>query len=205
MIMFTGIVAATGTLRSKEPLEGDYRMRFDVPPRLMQGCTDGDSICVSGACLTMLSPDETGFSADLSVETLEKTRLGQLEPGDAVNLELALRVSDRLGGHLVTGHVDGFATLKSRQPDGRSERFEFETGSGLARYVAPKGSVCLDGVSLTVNEVNGAAFSVCIIPHTLEVTTLGRLAAGDRVNVEIDLLARYLERLSTYGAENGPE
>jgi len=203
--MFTGIVAAMGSLRTKEPLEGDYRMRFDVPAPLMQGCSSGDSICVSGACLTMLAPDETGFSADLSVETLEKTRLGRLEPGDPVNLELALRASDRLGGHLVTGHVDGYASLKSRMQDGRSERFVFETGPGLARYVAPKGSVCLDGVSLTVNDVDGREFSVCIIPHTLEVTTLGLLAEGDKVNLEIDLLARYLERLNTYGAGTSPD
>jgi len=196
--MFTGIVAITGKLNSRDPRGGDFRMRFGVPVKLMRGCASGDSICVSGVCLTMLEPDDSGFCADLSVETLDKTCLGQLEEGDPVNLELALGASDRLGGHLVSGHVDGLAQLISRTPDARSERFWFEVPPDLARYVAPKGSVCLDGVSLTVNEVDGRRFSVCIIPHTLTVTTLGLLATGDKVNLEIDQIARYLERLNTY-------
>jgi riboflavin synthase len=147
----------------------------------------------------MLDPDATGFSADVSVETLDLTSLGSRQPGDKVNLELALRASDRLGGHLVSGHVDGLAKLISRTTDARSERFLFETEHKLARFIAPKGSVCLDGVSLTVNIVEDNRFSICIIPHTLEVTTLGGLTVGQSVNLEVDLIARYLERLNQYG------
>jgi len=197
--MFTGIVAATGKLQSRKSFDGDLRIRFDVPPELMVGSGVGDSISISGVCLTMLEPDETGFSADLSVETLDKTSLGSRRSGDEVNLELALRASDRLGGHLVSGHVDGLATLLSRTVDARSERFFFETDRKLARYIAPKGSACLDGVSLTVNEVDDNRFSICIIPHTLTVTTLGGLKVGDSVNLEVDLIARYLDRLNQYG------
>lgn len=196
--MFTGIVATMGTLQSRQSLDGDLRIRFEVPAFLMEGSRIGDSISVSGVCLTMLDPDETGFSADLSVETLDLTSLGDRNSGDRVNLELALRASDRLGGHLVSGHVDGLAKLVSRSVDARSERFLFETEQNLARFIAPKGSVCLDGVSLTVNIVEDNRFSICIIPHTLEVTTLGSLAAGQSVNLEVDLIARYLERLSQY-------
>jgi len=197
--MFTGIVAATGNLQSIESHDGDLRIRFDVPPELMAGSNIGDSISVSGVCLTMLEPDATGFSADVSVETLDKTSLGNRKVGDRVNLELAMRVSDRLGGHLVSGHVDGLAKLISRTEDARSERFLFETDHELARYIAPKGSVCLDGVSLTVNEVDDNRFSICIIPHTLIVTTLGDLVIGKSVNLEVDLIARYLDRLNQYG------
>lgn len=197
--MFTGIVAATGKLQSIESCDGDLHIRFDVPPDLMAGSHIGDSISISGVCLTMLEPDATGFSADLSVETLDKTSLGKREVGDSVNLELAMRASDRLGGHLVSGHVDGLARLISRTGDARSERFLFETDRKLARYIAPKGSACLDGVSLTVNEVDDNRFSICIIPHTLAVTTLGDLLAGEAVNLEVDLIARYLDRLNQYG------
>ena len=197
--MFTGIVAATGKLQSRESYGGDLRIRFEVPSELMADSKIGDSISISGCCLTMLEPDATGFSADLSVETLDKTSLGDRRDGDSVNLELAMRASDRLGGHLVSGHVDGLATLVSRTADARSERFVFETDRSLARYIAPKGSACLDGVSLTVNEVDDNRFSICIIPHTLTVTTLGGLAAGEKVNLEVDLIARYLDRLNQYG------
>ena len=203
--MFTGIVATTGELLSRESYDDDLRFRFEVPAALMAGCTTGDSISISGVCLTMLEPDATGFSADLSVETLDKTSLGNRRPGDSVNLELAMRVSDRLGGHMVSGHVDGLATLLSRIEDGRSERFLFETDRSLARFIASKGSVCLDGVSLTVNDVDDNRFSICIIPHTLAVTTLGELAAGQAVNLEVDLIARYLDRLNQYDHSDGNE
>ena len=197
--MFTGIVAATGKILTRESFGGDLRIRFEVPPALMADSKIGDSISISGVCLTMLEPDATGFSADLSAETLDKTSLGQRRPGDRVNLELAMRATDRFGGHIVSGHVDGLASLVSRRVDARSERFMFETDRSLARYIAPKGSVSLDGVSLTVNEVDGNRFSICLIPHTLEVTTLGELASGDVVNLEVDLIARYLDRLNQYG------
>ena len=202
--MFTGIVAATGKMLSRDSYDGDLRIRFEVPPELMAGCKIGDSISISGVCLTMLEPDATGFSADLSVETLDKTSLGNRRPGDKVNLELAMRASDRLGGHMVSGHVDGLARLVSRTEDGRSERFLFETDRSLARFIASKGSASLDGVSLTVNDVDDNRFSICIIPHTLTVTTLGSLLEDEVVNLEVDLIARYLDRLNQYGnPENG--
>ena len=194
--MFTGIVTAKGILERKTDLGGDCRLKISCPDMNLEGARPGDSICVSGTCLTMLDPDGHGFSADVSQETLTLTTLGTLGEGQSVNLELALAAGDRLGGHLVTGHVDGMAHLVSRHPDARAERLEFQVPPSLARYVARKGSVCLDGVSLTVNEVDGCNFSVCLIPHTLEITTLGDLQSGDPVNLEVDLVARYLERLN---------
>lgn len=202
--MFTGIVTSKGMVRSRTATGGDCRLTIDCGALSLEGCRSGDSICVSGACLTMLEPspqpepDSGGwrFQADVSQETLGLTTLGRLREGQAVNLELALQAHDRLGGHLVTGHVDGMAALVSRRPDARAERLEFEVPAALARYLARKGSVCLDGVSLTVNDVDGCRFGVCLIPHTLEVTTLGELRPGGLVNLEVDLIARYLERLA---------
>ncbi|MEE4173269.1 MAG: riboflavin synthase [Xanthomonadales bacterium] len=200
--MFTGIVTHRGRLVAVEPSGVDQRMTFDVETggsksAALADAAEGDSMSVSGACLTMLGIDASQgrFSADVSTETLEKTILGGLEPGDPVNLEPALRAADRLGGHLVSGHVDGVGHVVERSPDGRSERWLFEVPESLARYIAVKGSICIDGVSLTVNEVEANRFGVCIIPHTLEVTTLGRLQPGSAVNIEVDMIARYLERL----------
>lgn len=200
--MFTGIVTAKGTLLDRTPLGGDYRLRFSCPAMQLDTARAGDSICVSGVCLTMLEPDAKGFAADVSPETLALTTLGELQAGDTVNLELALALGDRLGGHLVSGHVDGLARLVGRHSDARAERLEFEVPAKLAPYVARKGSVCLDGVSLTVNDVDRRRFSVCLIPHTLEITTLGELAPGDRVNFEVDLIARYVERLAEAATES---
>jgi riboflavin synthase len=193
--MFTGIVESTGILQQIIRIGGDCRLRVTCAELNLGAARPGDSISVSGACLTMLEPDESGFYADVSQETLSLTTLGKLEEGQPVNLELAMGLEARLGGHLVTGHVDGKARLLSRREDARAERFEFDVPVHLARYIAKKGSACIDGVSLTVNEVNGTAFSVCLIPHTLEITTLGNLSPGDEVNLEVDLIARYLERL----------
>lgn len=193
--MFTGIVESMGTLVSKTDVGGDCRLVIDTGDLSLAGCGTGDSISISGACLTMLDPDEHRFTADVSQETLSLTILGKLDEGANVNLELAMGLHDRMGGHLVTGHVDGMARLVSRHEDARAERFEFEVPASLAKYVARKGSVCLDGVSLTVNEVDGSHFSVCLIPHTMEITTLGQLQPGDKINLEVDLIARYLERL----------
>jgi riboflavin synthase len=197
--MFTGIVTHRGRLAAVEPSGVDQRMTFELEAAALRDAAEGDSMCVSGACLTMLDIDAVAgrFSADVSAETLEKTILGALAPGDPVNLEPALRAADRLGGHLVSGHVDGVGHLVERRPDGRAERFRFEVPAELARYIAAKGSVCIDGVSLTVNDVEAKRFGVCIIPHTLEVTTLGRLEPGSAVNIEVDMIARYLERLMT--------
>lgn len=193
--MFTGIVETMGTLVEKTDIGGDCRLVIDTGELSLEGCSTGDSISVSGACLTMLEPETNRFRADVSVETLDLTILGRVAEGQNVNLELAMGVHDRMGGHLVTGHVDGLARLVSRHEDARAERFEFEVPVPLAKYVARKGSVCLDGVSLTVNEVAGRQFSVCLIPHTMAITTLGQLQPGDEVNLEVDLIARYLERL----------
>ncbi|MGD8681554.1 MAG: riboflavin synthase [Lysobacterales bacterium] len=202
--MFTGIVSTTGILRERVETGGDCRLVIESGLDSLRRAKPGDSICVSGACLTMLDPGPAGFSADVSQETLSLTTLGRLAVGQRVNLEPALGLEDPLGGHLVTGHVDGLATLLERRPDGRAERFDFEVPDALAKYVARKGSVCLDGVSLTVNAVEHNRFSVCLIPHTLEVTTLGSLRPGDPVNLEVDLVARYVERL--LGAEDtGPD
>jgi riboflavin synthase len=185
---------------------GDIRFLIDAGGLDLSGCSAGDSIAVSGACLTMLQPGGGSFGADVSAETLALTTLGSLQAGKRVNLELALTLVDRLGGHLVTGHVDGVARLVSRHADGRAERFGFEVPAGLEKYVARKGSVCVDGVSLTVNDVSDHAFSVCLIPHTLTSTTLDELLPGGRVNIEIDLLARYVERLGAAGeATASPE
>jgi len=196
--MFTGIVISTGQIREKTPVGGDARLRIVAEDMDFSGSREGDSISVSGACLTMLEPHQNGFSADVSAETLQVTTLGSISAGQSVNLEPAMTLSDQLGGHLVTGHVDGIAQLTGRVQDGRAERFEFELPPGLEKYVARKGSVCVDGVSLTVNEVSGNRFSVCLIPHTLDRTTLGGLKLGSKVNIEVDLIARYLERLALY-------
>jgi riboflavin synthase len=194
--MFTGIVQAIGRIRALHPRQGDLELDI-VPGDLdLSGSRVGDSVAVSGVCLTIVRLTNGGFVADVSRETLACTTLGDAAAGAAVNLELALRAGEPLGGHLVAGHVDGVGRLVSRREDGRSWRFEFEIPGTLARYVAPKGSICIDGVSLTVNEVEAARFGVNLIPHTLTVTTLGALQPGGRVNVEVDLLARYLERLA---------
>lgn len=199
--MFTGIVMARGRIREVEELGGDHRLHVDSGGLDLAGSHEGDSIAVAGVCLTMLEPRADGFAADVSAETLALTTLGQAAVGRAVNLEPALTLNQPLGGHLVTGHVDGLARLAGREQDGRAERFSFEVPAELARYVARKGSICIDGVSLTVNTVDRRVFSVCLIPHTLEVTTLGALAPGDEVNLEVDLLARYVERLGQQPGE----
>ena len=193
--MFTGIIQATGTVTEIQPADQGVRLRIRCPELQPARWQPGDSVAVSGCCLTALDLDAETFSADLSAETLSRTSLGAVGEGDAVNLEPALAVGDRLGGHLVTGHVDGLAQVVRIQPAGDSRVVAFRVPDELARFVAEKGSVTLDGVSLTVNRVSGAEFEVNLIPHTWQVTTLGALAPGARVNLEIDLLARYLDRL----------
>lgn len=193
--MFTGIIQAVGQVAAIEPRGGDVRLRIVAPGWSFADVGEGDSIAVAGVCLTALDLAADGFAADVSVETLNLTTLGGLAPGDGVNLEKALRLSDRLGGHLVSGHVDGVGRVLDVAADARSQRWTFEAPAALARYVAAKGSICIDGVSLTVNDVDGARFGVNLIPHTQTVTTFGARRAGDAVNLEVDLLARYLERL----------
>ncbi|SEQ99929.1 riboflavin synthase alpha chain [Solimonas aquatica] len=192
--MFTGIIEALGQIESVENHGGDRRMVFAAPGYL-RGVRMGDSIAVNGVCLTAIAFDENRFTADLSGETLSATTAGGWQAGRRVNLERALTPDKPLGGHLVSGHVDGVGQLVERHEEDRSTRMVFEVQAALARYVARKGSICIDGISLTVNEVDGRRFGVNIIPHTLTHTTLGGLKAGDAVNLEVDLIARYLERL----------
>jgi riboflavin synthase len=193
--MFTGIVQAVGTVVALTPRGGDVELVVDTGALGLGDAALGDSIAVGGACLTATRFEGTRFAADVSNETLAKTTLGRLREGSRVNLEKALRAGQALGGHYVTGHVDGVGRVIAAHDDGRSWRVTFEVPAELARYVAPKGSVTIEGVSLTVNEVDGARFGVNLIPHTREVTTLGLLQPGDPVNVEIDIIARYVERL----------
>ena len=193
--MFTGIVQDMGRIAALQAQGGDLRLTIEVSRLSLADARTGDSIAVSGVCLTALELTSKTFSADVSNETLSLTTLGQLRSGDQVNLEPALRAGDALGGHLVSGHVDGLAEVLSVQGDARSQRVRFRVPAALSRYVARKGSVAIDGVSLTVNEVDGDVFGVNLIPHTWEVTTLGTLAPGRRVNLEIDQVARYVERL----------
>jgi riboflavin synthase len=200
--MFTGIVQEIGVIRRSETRTGspgaeDRRMEIGYTAISRDRLNVGDSICVDGVCLTVAHVTSTSFEADVSGETLRVTTLGDKPAGARVNLEPALRAGDSLGGHWVSGHVDGIAEVLTAARDGRSLQVEFAVPKPLARYIARKGSVTLDGVSLTVNAVEGLKFAVNLIPHTLEVTTLGALAAGTRVNLEIDLLARYVERLTS--------
>lgn len=203
--MFTGIIQAIGHLASSEVRGGDRRMIFEAGSLGLDDVGTGDSIAVAGVCLTALDITADRFSADVSLETLRLTTLGALEPGAAVNLEKALRLSDRLGGHLVSGHVDGLGRVVDIQADARSQRWTFEVPATLARYIAGKGSICIDGVSLTVNDVEGLRFGVNLIPHTQEATTFSQRRVGDAVNIEVDRMARYAERLIEFrDAETQP-
>lgn len=193
--MFTGIIQSVGRIAWLEPRGGDLRLHVDTANLDLADVQLGDSIAVSGVCLTAVTLEARGFSADVSNETLSLTTLGGLKAGDPVNLEKALRLADRLGGHLVSGHVDGLGKVVSIAPDGRSQRWTFEVPANLARYIAAKGSVCIDGTSLTVNEVAGHRFGVNLIPHTVEHTAFHAKRAGDVVNIEVDVIARYVERL----------
>jgi riboflavin synthase len=194
--MFTGIVMAVGRLRAAEQLAGDTRLLIDAGPLSLTGTAVGDSIAVNGVCLTVTRLEETAFAADVSRETLGLTTLGDLRVGTPLNLETALRAGDPLGGHYVSGHVDGVAHVIARADDARSVRVEFELPPGLGRYVVRKGSICIDGVSLTVNEIDGRRFGVNLVPHTLAVTTAHGWRVRTRVNCEVDMIARYLERLA---------
>ncbi len=194
--MFSGIVAATGRILSVAPLADGVRLAVDVGTLDLSDVQLGDSIANSGVCLTVVARDGNTVSFDVSRETLNCT-VGLDAPG-AVNLEKALRLADRLGGHLVTGHVDGIGTVQKFEPLGESHELVIRAPAALAGYIARKGSITIDGVSLTVNRVDGRDFSINLIPHTVEVTTLKRLAAGSTVNLEIDLIARYVERMQAW-------
>ena len=193
--MFTGIVQDVGRVLAREPRGGDVRLTIGCERLDLASARVGDSLCVQGCCLTAIELGAKRFTADVSRETLALTTLGDLEPGAAVNLEPALRAGDPLGGHLVSGHIDGVGRVTALESEARSQRLTIAAPGGLARYLAQKGSVAIDGVSLTINSVEGASFGVNIIPHTQSATTLGRLAVGARVNLEVDQIARYVARL----------
>ena len=203
--MFTGIIQSVGHILDLKQKGGDIELRVEVGKLELQDVDLGDSIAVNGVCLTAIKLGKNSFSADVSRETLSLTSLGGLSKGSPVNLEKALTLQTRLGGHLVSGHVDGLATIESRHSDGRSERFRLQAPTELAKYIAEKGSVTIDGVSLTVNKVEGTAFEFNIVPHTLLETIIGHYQVGTKVNLEVDVVARYLERLlqGDHAANNG--
>jgi len=203
--MFTGIIQATGTIAALQRRGSDARLQVATGKLDISAVRPGDSIAVNGVCLTVVTMGAGNFSADVSAETLRCTTFAGAKIGDTVNLEKALTLGTPLGGHLVSGHVDGVATVSARAEVGGSLRLTFTVPAPLAKYIAAKGSICIDGVSLTVNVVDGAAFEVNLVPHTLQETNLGRLAIGDGVNVEVDLVARYLERLLLGAAAARPE
>jgi len=193
--MFTGIIQAVGTIAAMEPSGGDLRLRIASAKLPLDDVALGDSICTNGVCLTVTDLPGDGYWADVSIETLNFTTLGKMKPGASVNLEKALTPESRLGGHIVSGHVDGVGEIVSAVEDARSWRVVVRAPDSLARYIAHKGSICIDGTSLTVNAVNGAEFDLNIIPQTMAETVFGNYSAGTQVNLEVDVIARYLERL----------
>lgn len=198
--MFTGIIEAIGSVAAIESKDGDIRIRIDTADLDLADVQPGDSIAVSGVCLTAVEIGDREFAADVSRETLAKTMLGQLKAGAKVNLEKALTPTTRLGGHLVSGHVDGVGEVISREHEARSVRFRIRAPESLSRYIAQKGSVCVDGISLTVNGIENSTFDLNIVPHTLEKTTMDEFRPGRKVNLEVDVIARYLERMLTADA-----
>lgn len=193
--MFTGIIEGLGRLAAREDRGGDARLRIDVGSLPFDRVALGESIAVNGTCLTVVAFDADSFEADASTETLALTTLGRLPPGAALNLERAIRPDDRLGGHLVSGHVDGVGAVQSVVEDARAQRWRFSAPPAVLRYVAKKGSICVDGVSLTVNGVDATGFEVALVPHTVANTAFAGTGVGDPVNLEVDLVARYVERL----------
>ncbi|UJB14548.1 riboflavin synthase [Xanthomonas translucens] len=193
--MFTGIIEGVGRLAARQPQGGDIRFSFATGSLPFADVQRGESIAVNGVCLTVVAFDAASFQADASTETLSLTTLGALAEGAVVNLERAMHPTDRLGGHLVSGHVDGLGSVLSIHEDARAQRWRFAAPPALLRYIAKKGSICVDGVSLTVNEVDDAGFEVALIPHTVAHTAFAHTALGAAVNLEIDLVARYVERL----------
>ncbi len=193
--MFTGLIAGSGVLAARDYREGDARLRIDAGTLPFEDIQLGESIAVNGVCLTVVAFDAHSFQADASNETLALTTLGDLTLGRALNLERAMRPTDRLGGHLVSGHVDGIGRVSQVSNDARAQRWTFAAPQSLLRYIAQKGSICVDGVSLTVNAVDAAGFEVALVPHTLAYTAFAQTAVGDAVNLEVDLVARYVERL----------
>lgn len=203
--MFTGLIQGVGRLAGTEARGGDLRLRIATGDLAVADLCLGESVAVSGVCLTVVEFDRTGFLADVSNETLARTSLGAMPAGAAVNLERALLPTDRLGGHLVSGHVDGVGRVSTIVPDGRSQRWRFVAPDELMRYIAEKGSICVDGVSLTVNTVGRDWFEVNLVPHTVGHTAFAVTGIGAAVNLEVDMVARYVERLLTGVQVHGPQ
>ena len=203
--MFTGIIQAVGSIQSREKRAGDARLKINTGILDITSMSLGDSVAVNGVCLTAVDVSSNSFSADVSIESLSRTTLGDLKSGSKVNLEMAVTPTTRLGGHLVSGHVDGIGEVIKRWDDARSERFIIRTPDKLAKYIAEKGSICVDGISLTVNGIAGCEFELNIVPHTLDSTTMGDYKVGQHVNLEVDIIARYLERLLLGNKELGEE
>lgn len=193
--MFTGLIQAVGTLLQREPRGGDVRLRIGTGALPFDDVALGESIAVNGVCLTVIEFDAASFAVDASTETLALTTLGALAIDAPVNLERAMLPTDRLGGHLVSGHIDGVGRVREVWPDARAQRWRFSAPVALLKYIATKGSICVDGVSLTVNGVDAAGFEVALIPHTVAHTAFAETQVGDAVNLEVDLVARYVERL----------
>lgn len=193
--MFTGLIQSVGTLLQREPRGGDVRLRIGTGTLPFGDVALGESIAVNGVCLTVIEFDAASFAVDASTETLALTTLGGLAIGAPVNLERAMLPTDRLGGHLVSGHVDGVGRVREVWPDARAQRWRFEVPAALRKYIATKGSICVDGVSLTVNGIDDDGFEVALIPHTVAHTAFSATQVGDAVNLEVDLVARYVERL----------
>ncbi|MEE9445637.1 MAG: riboflavin synthase [Cocleimonas sp.] len=198
--MFTGIIQAIGNIADLQPKGGDMALVVNTGKLDMSDVALGDSIAVNGVCLTAVALTQNSFMADVSLETLSLTSLGVLSKGSKVNLEKALTLQTRLGGHMVSGHVDGLGSVESRHSDGRSERFLIKAPLDIAKYIAAKGSITIDGVSLTVNKVEKTSFEINIVPHTLQETIMGDYRTGTKINLEVDVVARYLERLIQGGS-----
>ena len=201
--MFTGIIEALGLVSRLERINSEWRLEINTGSLNLDDVKIGDSISVNGCCLTVISLGVSSFSADVSNETLSCTSLSTLKSESPINLEKAMAASGRFGGHIVSGHVDGVGTLYSQKEDGQSRRLVFEAPSEISRYIAGKGSICVDGVSLTVNAVMNNQFSINVIPHTQKETIIGSYVEGQKVNLEVDLFARYLERLLDETGRNG--
>jgi riboflavin synthase len=199
--MFTGIVRTMGTVSRLEPRGGDLRLVIDAPGFDWHAYKVGDSLCINGVCLTAVKLHKDGFETDVSRETMQVTALAGMSPGDKVNIEPALALNEPLGGHLVSGHIDCIGKVRALRKDARSLRLEIEIPAEFARYAARKGSICVDGVSLTINAVSANTIELNIIPHTVASTIIGGYAVGTQVNIEVDLLARYIERLLSKGAD----
>ena len=202
--MFTGIIEAEGHVKKIELREGDWKITFHTGKLDMSDVQIGDSIAANGICLTVIEFNDHSYVADMSGETLKVTTAGSWKEGTPVNLEKALRLQDRLGGHLVSGHVDGVGVVKSIAQDARSWRYKIEAPMAICKYIAEKGSICINGISLTVNEVEACVFGINIVPHTIQETTIKHFKAGTQVNLEVDLLARYLERMMSAPQDKQP-